>query len=78
MATKTKKRFGALVREKRTARGISLRKFAELVGVSATYLLLDAETGAPRMTIAANYLTDMRTAATSAVATSRRRKNCCS
>jgi transcriptional regulator with XRE-family HTH domain len=38
MATKTKKRFGALVREKRTARGISLRKFAELVGVSATYL----------------------------------------
>ena len=38
MATKTKKRFGTLVREKRTARGISLRKFAELVGVSATYL----------------------------------------
>ncbi len=38
MATKTKKPFGTLVREKRTAKGISLRKFAELVGVSATYL----------------------------------------
>jgi transcriptional regulator with XRE-family HTH domain len=38
MATKTKKRFGPLVREKRTAKGISLRKFAEMVGVSATYL----------------------------------------
>ena len=38
MATKTKKPFGTLVREKRTAKGISLRKFAALVGVSATYL----------------------------------------
>ncbi len=38
MATKMKKRFGTLVREKRMAKGISLRKFAELVGVSATYL----------------------------------------
>lgn len=38
MATKTKKPFGTLVREKRTAKGISLRKFADLVGVSATYL----------------------------------------
>ncbi len=38
MATKTKKPFGPLVREKRTAKGISLRKFAEMVGVSATYL----------------------------------------
>jgi alanine dehydrogenase len=38
-------------------------------GVSATYLLLDPESGTPRMTIAANYLTDLRTAATSAVAT---------
>ncbi len=38
-------------------------------GVSATYLLLDPETAEPRLTIAANYLTDLRTAATSAVAT---------
>jgi ornithine cyclodeaminase/alanine dehydrogenase-like protein (mu-crystallin family) len=38
-------------------------------GVSATYLLLDPETADPRLTIAANYLTDLRTAATSAVAT---------
>src|SRR5207248_1297427 len=37
--------------------------------VQATYLLLDAETAQPRLTIAANYLTDLRTAATSAVAT---------
>jgi ornithine cyclodeaminase/alanine dehydrogenase-like protein (mu-crystallin family) len=38
-------------------------------GVHATYLLLDPETSQPRLTIAANYLTDIRTAATSAVAT---------
>src|SRR6202035_18407 len=38
-------------------------------GVGATYLLLDPETAQPRLTIAANYLTDLRTAATSAVAT---------
>jgi ornithine cyclodeaminase/alanine dehydrogenase-like protein (mu-crystallin family) len=37
--------------------------------VQATYLLLDPETAQPRLTIAANYLTDLRTAATSAVAT---------
>ncbi len=37
--------------------------------VQATYLLLDPETAEPRLTIAANYLTDLRTAATSAVAT---------
>jgi ornithine cyclodeaminase/alanine dehydrogenase-like protein (mu-crystallin family) len=37
--------------------------------VQATYLLLDPETARPRLTIAANYLTDLRTAATSAVAT---------
>ena len=37
--------------------------------VQATYLLLDPETASPRLTIAANYLTDLRTAATSAVAT---------
>ena len=37
--------------------------------VNATYLLLDPETAEPRLTIAANHLTDLRTAATSAVAT---------
>ena len=37
--------------------------------VQATYLLLDPATAQPRLTIAANYLTDLRTAATSAVAT---------
>jgi HTH-type transcriptional regulator, competence development regulator len=30
--------FGKVLREKRMAKGISLRKFAERVGVSATYL----------------------------------------
>jgi transcriptional regulator with XRE-family HTH domain len=38
MATKAKKRFGQFVRDRRTAKGLSLRKFAELVGVSPTYL----------------------------------------
>jgi len=37
--------------------------------IQATYLLLDPATARPRLTIAANYLTDLRTAATSAVAT---------
>ncbi len=37
--------------------------------VHATYLLLDPETGEPRLSIAANYLTALRTAATSALAT---------
>jgi ornithine cyclodeaminase len=37
--------------------------------VHATYLLLDPETGVPEFVIAARYLTEMRTAATSAVAT---------
>jgi ornithine cyclodeaminase len=37
--------------------------------IHATYLLLDPETAHPRVTIAANYFTDLRTAATSAVAT---------
>jgi ornithine cyclodeaminase/alanine dehydrogenase-like protein (mu-crystallin family) len=37
--------------------------------IQATYLLLDPATAQPRLTIAANYLTDLRTAATSAVAT---------
>lgn len=33
-----KKTFGQFLREKRVAKGYSLRKFAELVGVSPTYL----------------------------------------
>jgi len=37
--------------------------------IQATYLLLDTQTGSPKATIAANWLTDLRTAATSAVAT---------
>ena len=37
--------------------------------VQATYLLLDVDTAVPYLTVAANYLTDLRTAATSAVAT---------
>src|SRR5205809_601793 len=37
--------------------------------VQATYILLDADTAQPRLIIAANYLTDLRTAATSAIAT---------
>jgi len=35
---KPKATFGALLREKRIAKKVSLRKFAELVGVSPTYL----------------------------------------
>ena len=37
--------------------------------IQATYILLDSATGRSRLVIAANYLTDVRTAATSAVAT---------
>jgi ornithine cyclodeaminase/alanine dehydrogenase-like protein (mu-crystallin family) len=37
--------------------------------IQATYMLLDLETGRPRLLLPANYLTDLRTAATSAVAT---------
>ena len=37
--------------------------------IQATYLLLNPQTGAPKLIVAANYLTDHRTAATSAVAT---------
>jgi ornithine cyclodeaminase/alanine dehydrogenase-like protein (mu-crystallin family) len=37
--------------------------------IQATYMLIDPESARPRMTIPANYLTDLRTAATSAVAT---------
>jgi len=38
-------------------------------GIHATCFLLDPATGRPRLTIEANYLTDLRTAATSALAT---------
>lgn len=34
---KPTKTFGQMLREKRIAKGFSLRKFAELVGVSPTY-----------------------------------------
>ena len=37
--------------------------------VEATYMLLDPETSRPKLMIAANHLTDVRTAATSAMAT---------
>ena len=37
--------------------------------IQATYLLFDSQTASPKLTIPANYLTDLRTAATSAVAT---------
>lgn len=37
--------------------------------IQATYMLLDPRTGRPSSIVAANYLTDLRTAATSAVAT---------
>jgi transcriptional regulator with XRE-family HTH domain len=36
----SKKTFGDLLREKRIAKGYSLRKFAELIDVSPTYLSL--------------------------------------
>lgn len=38
MTEKSKKPFGQVLREKRLAKGISLRKFATMVGVSPTYL----------------------------------------
>ena len=37
--------------------------------IQATYLLFDPDTARPRLSASANYLTDLRTAATSAVAT---------
>jgi len=37
--------------------------------VQATYLLLDVDSGQPELLVAANYFTDLRTAATSALAT---------
>lgn len=38
MAKNRAKSFGEALRERRVAKGFSLRKFAELVGVSPTYL----------------------------------------
>lgn len=38
MAKKHSKTFGETLRDKRTEKGFSLRKFAKLVGVSPTYL----------------------------------------
>ena len=54
--------------------GMKLVKFNENPSlaedrIQATYILLDSTTGCSRLVIAANYLTDLRTAATSAVAT---------
>lgn len=40
MASKRGKSFGEVIREKRLAKGYSLRKFAELIDVSPTYLSL--------------------------------------
>jgi transcriptional regulator with XRE-family HTH domain len=36
--TAQKPKFGTFIRERRTAKGYSLRRFAELVGISPTYL----------------------------------------
>lgn len=54
--------------------GMKLVKFSEAPRkpderIQATYILLDIETGCTKLVIPANYLTDARTAATSAVAT---------
>jgi transcriptional regulator with XRE-family HTH domain len=38
MANEKQKTFGQMLREKRVAKGYSLRKFAELIAVSPTYL----------------------------------------
>src|SRR5437016_7167051 len=37
--------------------------------IQATYILFDSQTASPKLIVPANYLTDLRTAATSAVAT---------
>lgn len=51
------------------AAGVKMVTVSATTGVNATYLLLDPETGRTLAIIEANYLTDLRTAATSAVAT---------
>ena len=38
MGTRKQQPFGELIREKRLAKGYSLRKFASLIGISPTYL----------------------------------------
>jgi alanine dehydrogenase len=49
--------------------GVKLVSVSAKAGVNATYELLDAATGLSVLRMEANYLTDLRTAATSAVAT---------
>jgi ornithine cyclodeaminase/alanine dehydrogenase len=51
------------------AAGIKLVSVSEKAGVHAVYELLDPATGIPIARMEANYFTDLRTAATSAVAT---------
>jgi alanine dehydrogenase len=51
------------------AAGVKLVSVSEKAGVNAVYELLDPATGIPLARMEANYLTDLRTAATSAVAT---------
>jgi alanine dehydrogenase len=51
------------------AAGVKIVSVGTKAGVNATYALLDAETGKVQAVMDANYLTDQRTAATSAVAT---------
>src|SRR5215471_15481072 len=51
------------------AAGVKLVSVSEKAGVNAVYELLDPETGLVLSHMAGNYLTDLRTAATSAVAT---------
>jgi ornithine cyclodeaminase/alanine dehydrogenase-like protein (mu-crystallin family) len=51
------------------AAGVKIVSVSLKAGVNATYTLLDAETGKALAVMEANYLTDQRTAATSAVAT---------
>jgi alanine dehydrogenase len=51
------------------AAGVKLVSVSAKAGVQAAYELLDSQTGITRVRMEANYLTDVRTAATSAVAT---------
>jgi ornithine cyclodeaminase/alanine dehydrogenase-like protein (mu-crystallin family) len=51
------------------AAGVKIVSVSQEAGVSATYALLDASSGKVLALMEANYLTDVRTAATSAVAT---------
>src|SRR6266849_4601342 len=51
------------------AAGVKIVSVSKKAGVHAVYELLDPATGIPVARMEANYLTDLRTAATSAVAT---------